>query len=179
MPFCLLSIWCSAGYVHKHKGFCVLVCVVVSCCIVVCIAAALCGAMGHWNVTTHGGKGVQFLHCQHQGRSRLIESCAFWHTYSCAFFYTLGCACLLPLHMVVLMSVRSLQEKPFTVWSGCEGFPAAACKGHIQHAYADAPWCSHMSIWHSNCCGNMHMACVDGLVLRQVLLFHVLCHFAS
>ena len=62
-----------------------------------------------------GRKGVPFLHCQHQGRSRLIESCAFWHTYSCAFFYTLGCACLLPLHMVVLMSVPSLQEKPLTV----------------------------------------------------------------
>ena len=54
MPFCILSIWCSAGYVHGHKGFCVLVCVVVSCCIAVCIAAALCGAMGHWNVTPHG-----------------------------------------------------------------------------------------------------------------------------
>ena len=115
VPFCFLSIWRSAGDLHKHKGFCVLVCVVVSCCIVVCIAAALCGAMGHWNVTPMGGKGVPFLHCQHQCKSRLIECCSFSHTYSCAFFYTFGCACLLPLHMVVLMSVHSLQEKPFTV----------------------------------------------------------------
>ena len=53
MPFCLLSIWCSAGYVHKHKGFCVLVCVLVSCCFAVCIASALCVAMGHWNWTPH------------------------------------------------------------------------------------------------------------------------------
>ena len=88
MPFCLLSIWCRAGYVHKHKGFCVLVCVVVSCCIAVCIASALCGAMGHWNGTPHREEGSAILTLP---APRQIETyrdlCILTHIFLCLFLY--------------------------------------------------------------------------------------------